>query len=161
MEMKCAIVLFLLTFGVCVVNSQDGSSYKTFEILTASSPSHSRSAEWKPSDGITMEVSGMEWLGNGRIAVCVRKGEVWFVDGAMSENEDSISYKLFASGLHEPLGLLKDGGDLLVIQRAEVTRLRDTDGDDVADSFLTECDGWNVSGNYHAYAYGPERDGNG
>ena len=161
MEMKCALVLFLLTFGVCVVNSQDGSSYKTFEILTASSPNHSRSAEWKPSDGITMEVSGMEWLGNGRIAVCVRKGEVWFVDGAMSENGDSISYKLFASGLHEPLGLLKDGGDLLVIQRAEVTRLRDTDGDDVADSFLTECDGWNVSGNYHAYAYGPERDGNG
>jgi hypothetical protein len=67
----------------------------------------------------------------------------------------------FASGLHEPLGLLRDGDSLLVAQRTEVTRLRDTDGDGVADEYLTAGRGWNVSGAYHGYAYGPKRDGAG
>lgn len=143
----------------CIVRA--GDSYERFEILTASSPEHSRSAEWKPADGIALEVSGMEWLGDGRLAVCIRKGEVWILDGVLSDNLDDIKYHLFASGLHEPLGLLRDGKDLLVCQRGEVTRLRDTNGDNVADDYLTECDGWNVSGNYHAYAYGPQPDARG
>lgn len=140
---------------------QDSKSYERFEILTASSTAHSRSTEWTPGEGIPLEVSGMEWMDDKRLAVCIRKGEVWILDGVLSDNRDEISYHRFASGLHEPLGLLKDGEDLLVCQRGEVTRLSDIDGDNVADTYLTECDGWNVSGNYHAYAYGPQRDGKG
>lgn len=135
-------------------------SYEVFELMTASSPSDSRSKEWKPGDGITLEVSGMEWLGD-TLAISIRKGEVWMVDNALSDKVEDVSYRLFASGLHEPLGLARDGEDLLVSQRAEITRLQDNDGDGVADAYLTECDGWNVSGNYHAYTYGPERDGEG
>lgn len=152
----------LLPFAWCLAASgQDAASYERFEILTASSPAHSRSTEWKPEDGIALEVSGMEWMGDDRLAVCIRKGEVWFLEGTLGESREDISYHLFASGLHEPLGLLKDGADLLVVQRGEVTRLRDRDGDGVADAYLTECDGWNVSGNYHAYAYGPQPDAGG
>ena len=158
MEMRIVVIL-ILALGA-VLGGED-SSYRVLDLMTASSPSDSRSKEWKPSDGISLEVSGMEWMGDGRLAVCVRKGEVWFVDNALSNDIDEISYQLFASGLHEPLGLLKDGDDLLVCQRAELTRLQDTDGDNVADAYLTEASGWNVSGNYHAYAYGPERDGDG
>ena len=136
------------------------ASYEVFELMTASSPSDSRSTEWKPGDGITMEVSGMEWIGD-MLAVSIRKGEVWMVENPLSDKVAEISYRLFASGLHEPLGLDRDGKDLLVSQRAEITRLQDNDGDGVADAYLTECDGWNVSGNYHASTYGPERDGDG
>lgn len=137
------------------------TSYEVFDVLSASSPSDSRSKEWTPGDGLALEVSGMEWIGPDRIALAIRKGEVWFLDGVLGDDRERIEYKLFASGLHEPLGLTKDGDDLLVTQRSEVTRLKDTNGDDVADAYLTEADGWNVSGNYHAYAYGPERDGDG
>ena len=35
---------------------------------------------------------------------------------------DKVTYQLFASGLHEPLGLLREGKDLLVTQRTETTR---------------------------------------
>ena len=101
----------------------------------------------------------MEWIGPDRLAVSVRKVEVWFIDGALSKNREEIKYQLFASGLHEPLGLLRDGDDLLVAQRSEVTRLQDADKDGVADAYLTEADGWAVTGNYHAYTYGPKRDG--
>lgn len=161
MEMKRLLSILSLVAWMCSAVGQDERSYERFEILTATSPSHSRSAEWKPGDGIALEVSGMEWMEDGRLAVCIRKGEVWLIDGVLGDDREAIHYQLFASGLHEPLGLLRDKGDLLVIQRGEVTRLRDTDGDDVADAYRTACDGWNVSGNYHAYAYGPQDDGDG
>ena len=160
MEMK---TLFSFAFCCCFGGSlvAEDNAYEVFELLTASSPSDSRSKEWKPGDGITLEVSGMAWVGPDRLAVAIRKGEIWFIDGALSKKREEIKYHLFASGLHEPLGLIRDGADLLVAQRAEVTRLQDNDKDGVADAYLTEADGWTVTGNYHAYAYGPERDGAG
>ena len=158
--MKALIpILFLLQ--LLTGSGQDAKSYERIDILTANSSDHSRSTEWKPGEGIALEVSGMEWMGDGRLAVCIRKGEVWLLDGVLSGKAEDVTYQLFASGLHEPLGLKKDGKDLLVCQRGEVTRIQDKNGDGVADSYLTECDGWNVSGNYHAYAYGPQPDGKG
>lgn len=160
MEMKSLIPILLLMQLLCG-SGQDVTSYERIPILTASSAEHSRSTEWKPGQGLALEVSGMEWMDDGRLAVCIRKGEVWLLDGVLSGKPEAVKYQLFASGLHEPLGLMKDGKDLLVCQRGEVTRLQDKNGDGVADGYLTECDGWNVSGNYHAYAYGPQRDGRG
>lgn len=156
-----ATFLALLLFVAFPLAAADSPAYEVVEILTASSPSDSRSKEWKPGDGVTLEVSGMEWIGPDRLAVSIRKGEVWLLDGVLSKKPEEIRYTRFASGLHEPLGLLRDGKDLLVAQRAEITRLRDTNGDDVADEYLTEGDGWGVTGNYHEYVYGPELDGKG
>ncbi|MEM0969561.1 MAG: hypothetical protein AAGJ31_09445, partial [Verrucomicrobiota bacterium] len=99
-------------------------------------------------------------IGPDRLALCIRKGEVWFLDHVQSDAASEIRYHLFASGLHEPLGLTKDGDDLLVAQRGEITRLQDRNNDGTADAYLTACDGWSVTGSYHAYTYGPERDGN-
>ena len=132
--------------------------YAIQTILTGSSPTSSRNAKWKPGDGLTLEVSGMDFLADGKLAVAIRKGEVWLLDGVLGA-PDKIRYSLFASGLHEPLGVLREGDSLLVTQRTEVTRLRDTNGDGVADEYLTAARGWNVSGSYHGYAYGPKRDG--
>ena len=154
-----ACLFFVFTAAVNPTRADD-PSYERFTILTASAASHSRSKEWKPGDGIPLEVSGLEWW-NDALAVCIRKGEVWIIENPLSNDPGKIKFRLFASGLHEPLGLLRDGADLLVSQRAEITRLKDRDGDGRADAYLTECDGWNVSGNYHAYTYGPERDGEG
>lgn len=134
--------------------------YAIQTILTGSSPTSSRNANWKPGDGLTLEVSGMDFMPDGKLAVAIRKGEVWLLDGAFGPT-DKVRYTLFASGLHEPLGVLRDGDSLLVTQRTEVTRLRDTNGDGVADEYLTAARGWNVSGSYHGYAYGPKRDGQG
>ncbi len=111
-------------------------------------------------DGVKLEASGLAVLPDGRLAVSVRKGEVWLLEHPEANPADpkAVGYKLFASGLHEPLGLLWHEGALLTVQRTEVTRLRDTDGDDVADEYLTVAKGWGVSGNYHEYAYGPVAD---
>lgn len=153
-------IIYLITILLIVLNGHSEPAYQRIELLTANAPSHSRSKDWKPGEGITLEVSGMEWIGE-TLYVSNRKGEIWAVENALSDDVSKIKFQLFASGLHEPLGLLRDGNDLLVSQRAEITRIQDRDRDGVADAYLTECDGWNVSGNYHAYAYGPERDGDG
>jgi len=137
------------------------ATYTITDLLTASTTTASRSADWKPGQGITLEVSGMDWLADGKLAVSTRKGDVWIISNPHAAKAADVGYKLFASGLHEPLGLRVEGDSLLVMQRTELTRLRDTDGDGEADEYLIDARGWNVSGAYHGYAYGPKRDGKG
>ncbi len=146
---------------VCAQGAHAGGAYEIRDILTADSPTASRSKDWKPGAGLPLEVGGMDWTPDGRLAVAVRKGEVWLLDGVLQATPHNVRAKLFASGLHEPLGLLREGDGFLVAQRTEVTRLRDVDGDGVADEYLSACRGWNTSGAYHGYAYGPRRDGRG
>jgi len=150
------IIALLLAQGILA-----SDSYDYFEIIAASSANAPRSTEWQPGEGIPLEVGGLDWTSDGRLAVAIRKGEVWLIENADSESKELIKYKRFASGLHEPLGLLADGDDLLVAQRTELTRLVDRNSDGIADEYLTEAAGWNVSGAYHGYTYGPVRDGNG
>ena len=101
--------------------------------------------------GIDDQVGGLTFLEDGRLAVAFHRGEVFVreADGA---------WRQFAEGLHEPLGLLADGkGALVVMQRPELTRLEDTDGDGRADRYRTLWDGFGMSGNYHEFAFGPAR----
>ncbi len=134
--------------------------YEIEDILLGSVMHNPRDAEWRPGEGIAMEASGLAFAGPDRLAIAIRKGEVWMLDGVEGP-ADQIRYTLFASGLDEPLGLLWRNGRLLVCQRTEVTELVDRDGDQVADAYLTVGKGWHVSGNYHGYAYGPVEDDEG
>ena len=54
-------------------------------------------------------------------------------------------WQRFAHGLHEVRGLAWRDGWLYVTQRPEVSRLRDADGDGIADVYETVADGWGVS----------------
>ena len=113
---------------------------------------------------VNFEASGLALLPDGRLAVALRRGEVWLVDHPTAEpaTAANLGYRRFATGMHEILGMAWHEGDLYVTQRAEVTRLRDTDGDGTADEYRTVAQGWGVSGAYHEYAYGPvfDREGN-
>lgn len=114
--------------------------------------------------GLNLEASGLAALPDGRLAIGIRKGEVWIIEHPTAEpaTAANLGYKLFASGMHEILGLAWHEGAIYVTQRSEVTRLRDADGDGTADEYLTVSQGWGVSGAYHEYAYGPvfDREGN-
>ena len=71
--------------------------YEIQTIHTASSPTASRSAAWKPGDGIVLEVSGMDFTADGKLAVAIRKGEVWLMNVHISP----YSHRGYAD--HEPL----------------------------------------------------------
>ncbi len=118
------------------------------------------SIPYTPPAGVKFEVTGIARLPDGRVAVALRKGEIWLLQhpDADPANPDAVGYKRIASGLHEALGLAWHNGALYTMQRSELTRLRDLNGDDVIDDYECAAKGWGVSGNYHEYAYGPVAD---
>ncbi len=129
--------------------------------LGAAEADHYRLVTLPVPQGIRMEVSGLDRLPDGRIAAATRNGDVWLAANAYDEPPTELRYHRFASGLHEPLGLAARDDALYLMQRSELTRLRDNDNDGVADEYKTIAKGWGVTGNYHEYAYGPKfnRDG--
>ena len=87
-------------------------------------------------EGVTLEAGAIQRFGKQRLAVSTRLGEIYFIDGAYAANPkpETVKFTRYASGLHEVLGLSTLGdGWFYVTQRGEVSRLRDTDGDDRAD----------------------------
>jgi len=102
------------------------------------------------------QIGGVTTLRDGRLAVCFNSGEVYLY------SPGGKSWSLFARGLALPLGILEEpDGSLIVTQWAELTRLRDTDKDGLADSYENVCNSFGITGNYHEFVYGPARDSKG
>lgn len=160
--MRCMIALMITLLLLANVAADEEKYYRLVSITTPRAPTDSRAKNWKPApDGLALEVSGLAVLDDQRIAVAIRKGEVWILDGVYDDPPEKVTYSRFASGLHEPLGLLWHRGALYTAQRSELTRLRDTNGRGEADEYFTVAKGWGVTGHYHEYAYGPKLDGDG
>ncbi|MEN0036576.1 MAG: hypothetical protein AAGC78_05895 [Cellvibrio sp.] len=73
-------------------------------------------------------------------------------------------WHLFAEGTFDSLGVLvedKKGLTVIAGQKAELTRIRDTNGDGIADSYETLFDAHSYHGNYHSYMHGPTRGSDG
>ena len=103
--------------------------------------------------GLNAETGALAFLPDGRLVASFLRGEVMFYD------PKSKKWSLFAEGLHDPLGLLAiSNSELLVMQRPELTRIKDTDGDGQADLYETVTDAFGVTGNYHEFNYGPVTD---
>jgi azurin len=103
---------------------------------------------------IELEVGGMATIPDGRLAVSTRRGEIWMVENPYSATP---FYRLFASGMHEVLGLNFHKGSLYAVQRGELTKLTDQNGDGSADHYQNIAN-WELEGNYHEYSYGPVFD---
>src|SRR3954466_5909057 len=80
--------------------------------------------------GLSTECGGLAFMPDGRLVACLHRGEVYTYDPAKK------TWKLFADGLHDPLGVVAlSNKEIVVMQRPELTRITDTDGDGVADQF--------------------------
>lgn len=106
-----------------------------------------------PKD-VPFHVTGLDSDNNGVIYAATRLGEVWRL-----ENDKWFK---FAEGLHEPTGLLIDqDGSIVVAQKPELTRIKDSDGDGLADEYQLFASGWDFHDNYHEYNFGPVKDDQG
>jgi glucose/arabinose dehydrogenase len=109
-----------------------------------------------PSKFDAKQIDGLEFLPDGRLVVCLPSGEIFFYD------LEAKKWDLFAEGLHNPLGVIAiSNSELVVSQRPELTRVRDTDGDGKADDFEALSDDFGMSGNYHEFHFTPVRDQDG
>lgn len=119
------------------------------------------------SEQIVLEAGALEWLPSdnqhrGKLAIATRRGDIYLVDQPLTEKPEEATFTQFASGLHEVLGLAWRDGWLYCVQRCEVTRMKDENGDGKADRFETVSDAWGITGDYHEYAFGSkfDKDGN-
>ncbi|MFT5130573.1 MAG: glucose/arabinose dehydrogenase [Rhodothermales bacterium] len=109
-----------------------------------------------PSRHGSTQIDGIEFLPDGRLAVCLPSGEIFFRDVEKGE------WQLFAEGLHNPLGMYAvSNTEVVVAQRPELTRVRDLDGDGKADDHEVITDAFGMSGNYHEFNFTPVRDTDG
>ncbi|MCB9873523.1 MAG: hypothetical protein H6821_05020 [Planctomycetaceae bacterium] len=111
---------------------------------------------------INLEAGGIELMPDGKLAVSTRRGDVYMIDEPFTDPPTSVRWTPFAKGLHEVLGIYAVGDWLYATQRCELTRLKDEDGDGKADLFETVNDDWEITGDYHEYAFGspPDAEGN-
>ncbi len=144
LQLSSVAALLGMSAGLVLADEQADREAKYYKLSTYTIP-----------EDLKLEASGLAVLPDGKLAIAIRKGEVWIADDPHSLEPE---FTRFASGLHEPLGLTWHDGALYTSQRSEVTKLVDSDDDGVADQYLTAAKGWGVSGNYHEYAYGPVFD---
>jgi len=144
---KISAIIFIFT-GLLASGqkSKPQSEEDYFQIKTISIP-----------ENIKLEVGGLAVLPDGRLGVSTRRGEIWIVENPYSS---APHFKRFASGMHEVLGLAFKDGSFYCTQRGELTKITDTDHDDKADLYEAVYK-FDLSGNYHEYAYGPVFDKNG
>jgi hypothetical protein len=93
--------------------------------------------------------SGLDFLPDGRIAVCTAHGDVWLVkhDAGL----ERVEWRRFATGLYQPLGLKVVDGKVVVLERGQLTRLHDLDGDGEADWYENLCHDWHTGAGEHSY----------
>jgi glucose/arabinose dehydrogenase len=145
--MKLKNLVSLLSVGVAAVLG-----------LPAAESDYYRIVDYPASDDpdLQLEICAMTMLADGNLMVGTRLGDIFYVENALDPAK--ARFTKFAHGLNHPLGLLEHKGAIYLAQRGELTRLRDENGDHVADSYETVCDKWAISGNYHEFNFGPRLD---
>ncbi|MCA9053406.1 MAG: hypothetical protein KDA75_06190 [Planctomycetaceae bacterium] len=108
--------------------------------------------------GVVLEASSFQLMPDGQMAVASRRGEIWMISEPFALEVKADQFHRFAEGLHEVLSLAERDGWLYVTQRSDVSRIRDSDGDGFADQFEVVADGWEITGDYHEYAFGSKFD---
>ena len=107
-------------------------------------------------DGFEPKVGGLDVMDDGRVIVSTwdPEGSVYMVSNIEQGNRDEIEVKRIAKGLAEPLGLKIVDGEIYVLQKQELTKLIDTNGDDIIDVYETISNDWGATGNFHEFAFG-------
>ena len=107
-------------------------------------------------DNFRPRVGGMAFMPDGRMAISTwdSVGGVYLIDNVETGDTNRITVKRFAAGLAEPLGLTIVNGEIYVLQKHELTKLIDHDGDGVADEYASVCNSWGVTADFHEFAFG-------
>ena len=107
-------------------------------------------------EGFLPKVAGMDFLPDGRLVVSTwdATGAVYLLDKVETGDPKKITVKRIAQGLAEPLGLKVVNGVIYVLQKQELTKLIDNNGDDQIDEYQCFAKGWRASANFHEFAFG-------
>ncbi|MCK6694007.1 MAG: PA14 domain-containing protein, partial [Thermoanaerobaculia bacterium] len=127
-----------------------GDGIPLYSVHPAYTLSQARPDEFLP------KVAGLSMLRDGRLVVSTwdAMGGVYLLDNVESGDPKKIKMKLIAKGLAEPLGLHVVDDTIYVLQKQELTKLIDLNGDDIIDEYQCLAKGWKASANFHEFAFG-------
>jgi hypothetical protein len=109
-----------------------------------------------------MRPGGLDFFSDGRsAAISTWDGDVWIVSG-IDDGLESLTWRRFASGLHQPLGLRIVGDEVYTVGHDQITRLRDLNRDGEADFYECFNSDWELTTAFHSFAFDlqTDRDGN-
>ena len=98
-----------------------------------------------------------DFLPDGSALLCTMQGDVWRVSG-LDDKLQTVTWRRFASGLHQPLGLVVHDGQAYVLGRDQITRLHDLNHDGEADFYECFSNRMTTSPSGHDYTCGLMRD---
>lgn len=133
-----------------IENAIPGDGSPLSEVHPAYDLSQARTEAFLP------KVAGMDFLPDGRLVVSTwdAMGAVYILENVETGDPKKIKVKRIAQGLAEPLGLKVVDGQIFVLQKQELTKLVDLDGDDIIDEYQCFAKGWRASANFHEFAFG-------
>lgn len=109
--------------------------------------------------GVPVRPGGLEFLPDGRLAVGTRRGDIYFVRG-VTQSPPQPQFHLFATGQDEVFSLAWRDGAMIATTWGEMTRISDTDGDEVADRYDALNSDWGYAeGHEFAFASKPDAEG--
>lgn len=101
---------------------------------------------------------GFDFFRDGKSAAfCTHDGDVWTVSG-IDDKLENLTWRRFASGLYEPLGLVVADDVIYVSGRDGITRLRDLNGDGAADAYENFNNQVMSTRGFHEFVFDLQRD---
>jgi hypothetical protein len=105
-----------------------------------------------------MRIGGFDFFKDGkRAAVSTWSGDVWVVSG-IDEGLEKLTWKRFATGLYQPLGLRIVDDVIYVNGRDQITRLHDLNGDGEADFYENFNNDHTTSTAFHEFVFDLQTD---
>jgi glucose/arabinose dehydrogenase len=97
-----------------------------------------------------MRLVALDFLPDGRAVVATLDGDVWIVSGLDAKLE-KLSWRRFATGLCQPLGVRVIDGTIYALGRDQITRLVDLNGDGEADFYENFNNDYSLGPGYGEY----------
>jgi hypothetical protein len=107
-----------------------------------------------------LRFGGFDFFSDGRAALCTWSGDVWIVSG-IDASLSKLTWKRYATGLFQTLGLKIVDDQVYVLGRDQITRFKDLNGDGEADyyeNFNNDCE---VTPSFHEFAFDLQTDSQG
>lgn len=101
-----------------------------------------------------------DFFSDGRAAITTWSGDVWIVSGIDAKLE-KLTWKRFATGLFQPLGLKIVNDQIYVLSHGPIMRLHDLNNDGEADFYECFNNDCCVTNNYHEFACDLQTDAEG
>jgi glucose/arabinose dehydrogenase len=127
-----------------VVKGERGEDAWAYTIDTISLPDDNPYGSW-------MRPGAIDFFADGRAVVCTWSGDVWVASG-IDDKLDKITWKRFATGIFEALGVKVVSQKIYVLGRDQITRLHDLNNDGEADFYENFNNDGPTAPSFHSFA---------